>query len=209
MGVHRARDGSGLLRPLGAVALAAPLLLLGAGASDAADEPLAIDDLPTLTASEIADRRMAIDVRQVESIDVREVVAIDVPEIETFEPEVEESGGETVVSLQTDVLFRFGESELTSSATKAVAEAVAELPENAEVAVVGHTDSIGSDQDNQQLSKERAEAVATVIEAERSDLTLEVNGKGESDPVAPNRTGGEDDPDGREQNRRVELRYAS
>ena len=87
------------------------------------------------------------------------------------------------------------------------AAAVADIPDGAEVAVVGHTDSVGSDADNLTLSKERARAVADVIEDERDDLELDVSGKGEKDPVAANDKGGEDNPEGREKNRRVEIRY--
>ena len=37
------------------------------------------------------------------------------------------------------------------------------------------------------------------------DLT--VTGHGDTDPVAPNSKGGEDNPEGRAENRRVEIRY--
>ncbi|WP_338749307.1 OmpA family protein [Janibacter alittae] len=193
------RSGGRLTRPLVAACLAVPLVLLGTSAQAAGDDPLTIDNLPSMPDSEIANHRVGID--------VPELSAITVPDLDAFEPEVEETGDETVVSLQTDVLFRFGESTLTSSATQAVAEAVEELPDDAQVAVVGHTDSVGSKSDNKKLSAERAEAVAEVIEDERDDLTLEVSGKGESEPVEPNERGGEDNPQGREKNRRVELRY--
>lgn len=53
-----------------------------------------------------------------------------------------------------------------------------------------------------------AEAVADAITGERDDLSLEVTGKGESDPVEPNEKGGEDNPEGRgeESPRRVAVR---
>lgn len=53
----------------------------------------------------------------------------------------------------------------------------------------------------------RAQAVADAVAAARPDLVLEVAGRGEAEPAAPNEQGGEDNPEGREQNRRVELRY--
>ncbi len=185
-----------------AAVMALPLGLLGAGGASAADdEPLTVDTLPSLSANEVSGH--------VENISIPDVESIDIPDVESFEPEVETSGDETVVSLDTDVLFRFGEAKLTSSAKDAVADAVADVPDGAKVAVVGHTDSVGSDADNQKLSEERAKAVADVIKKERDDLSLKVSGKGESDPVEPNERGGEDNPEGREKNRRVELRYAS
>lgn len=189
------------LRSGAAALLTGPVLVLGAHWAVAEEEPLTVDTLPPVSANELSGH--------IESIDIPDIEGIDIPDIETFEPEVEESGDETVVSLNTDVLFRFGEAKLTDSAEEAVVDAVADVPDDAEVEVVGHTDSIGSDADNQKLSTKRAQAVADVIEAERGDLSLKVSGKGESEPVAPNEQGGEDNPEGREQNRRVELRYAN
>ena len=83
-----------------------------------------------------------------------------------------------------------------------------DVPDGAQIRVEGHTDSIGSDADNLALSKERAEAVAKAIEAARDDLEVAATGKGEKEPVAPNTKGNDDNPEGREKNRRVEIRYA-
>ncbi len=190
-----------MIRSGAAALLAGPVLVLGVPSAIADDEPPTVNSLPSVSDNELSGH--------IESIDIPDIQSIDIPDIDTFEPEVEESGDETVVSLQTDVLFRFGDAELTSTAKDAVASAVAELPDDAKVQVVGHTDSIGSDADNQKLSTQRARSVAEVIEAERDDLTLEVSGKGESEPVEPNERSGEDNPEGREKNRRVELRYGT
>lgn len=187
-------------RILIAATIVAPFVVVGASTAGAVDdEPLTIDTLPTLSDSEVNEHRSPIDVPEVD--------AIDVPDIDPFEPEVTTSGGSTVVALDTDVLFEFAEAELGESAQEAVAEAVADVPDGAKVTVVGHTDSVGSDAANLKLSKERAQAVADVIEDERDDLELDVSGKGEKDPVADNDKGGEDNPEGREKNRRVEIRY--
>lgn len=187
-------------RILIAATIVAPFVVVGASTAGAVDdEPLTIDTLPALSDSEVNEHRSPIDVPEVD--------AIDVPDIDPFEPEVTTSGGSTVVTLDTDVLFEFAEAELGESAQKAVAEAVADVPDGAKVTVVGHTDSVGSDAANLKLSKERAQAVADVIEDERDDLELDVSGKGEKDPVADNDKGGEDNPEGREKNRRVEIRY--
>lgn len=187
-------------RILIAATIVAPFVVVGASTAGAVDdEPLTIDTLPTLSDSEVNEHRSPIDVPEVD--------AIDVPDIGPFEPEVTTSGGSTVVTLDTDVLFEFAEAELGESAQEAVAEAVADVPDGAKVTVVGHTDSVGSDAANLKLSKERAQAVADVIEDERDDLELDVSGKGEKDPVADNDKGGEDNPEGREKNRRVEIRY--
>jgi outer membrane protein OmpA-like peptidoglycan-associated protein len=85
----------------------------------------------------------------------------------------------------------------------------ADTTEDAVVAVHGHTDSKGEDVCNQQLSEDRARAVAEVISAARSDLELEIEGFGETRPVASNGTSDADDPEGRAKNRRVEIRCDS
>ncbi len=111
-------------------------------------------------------------------------------------------GEETVVSLDSDILFAFGSAELSPSAVSRIADLVADLPPGIAVSVIGHTDDVGTDADNLALSRQRAETVAGAVAAARPDLVLDVEGRGESDPVQSNR-----DPEGREQNRRVELRY--
>jgi len=69
------------------------------------------------------------------------------------------------------------------------------------IEVAGHTDSSGSDQYNQQLSEKRANAVAQYLSAQGVPAARMVTvGAGESHPVASN-----DTPEGRAQNRRVEI----
>lgn len=69
------------------------------------------------------------------------------------------------------------------------------------IEVAGHTDSTGSDEYNQTLSVQRANAVASYLGTRdvRDDRMIMV-GMGELRPVAPN-----DTTQGRQQNRRVEL----
>ncbi|GAA8843989.1 hypothetical protein DUHN55_09970 [Helicobacter pylori] len=185
-------------RALIAAAVTPCVLVVGVGAA-AADEPLSIDDLPSISDSIVASH--------LEPIDVPEVEAIDVPQVLPFTPDVSSSGGDTVVTLDTDVLFDFGSAEMSDEAAAAVASAVTKVPKGEQVTVVGHTDSVGSTSDNLALSKKRAQAVADVLGEKRSDLRLRVSGKGEIQPVEPNSSGGKDNPDGREKNRRVEIRY--
>lgn len=189
-----------VVRGVGGAAFAAALTLGLAGAAQADDEPLSIDDLPSISDAEVDVLRTAIDVPDIQGIDI--------PDIRPFEPEVTTEGADTVVSLDTDVLFEFGKADLSDDAQAAVSEAVKDVPDGAQIRVEGHTDSIGSDADNLALSKERAEAVAKAIEAERDDLEVAATGKGEKEPVAPNTKGNDDNPEGREKNRRVEIRYA-
>jgi outer membrane protein OmpA-like peptidoglycan-associated protein len=74
--------------------------------------------------------------------------------------------------------------------------------------VIGYTDSKGTEEYNQVLSERRAQAVKDYYVQQGIDSDrITVEGRGESDPVAPNVTpSGEDDPVGRAKNRRaVEL----
>lgn len=70
------------------------------------------------------------------------------------------------------------------------------------VDVYGHTDSTGSDQINVPLSEDRARSVADYLSSHGvQPARIGVRGFGSSQPVASN-----DTPDGRAQNRRVEIR---
>lgn len=69
------------------------------------------------------------------------------------------------------------------------------------VVVGGHTDSVGSDQYNQQLSQRRASSVAAYLENQGvASVRLDPVGFGEQQPIASNDTEA-----GRQQNRRVEI----
>jgi len=135
------------------------------------------------------------------------VADIDVPgSISTLE--VEDSRPD-LITLDTDILFAFGSAELSDAAKSAVREIAQKLAATkGQVTVVGHTDSIGSDAANQKLSGARAKAVAQQLQEGlgASGPKVVASGKGESDPVEPNTKDGEDNPDGRAKNRRVEIR---
>ena len=128
--------------------------------------------------------------------------------VRTVETERQDAG-QTVVSLDSDILFAFGSAALPAPATARIGQLVADLPQGVAVAVTGHTDSIGQPAVNLRLSQARAQAVAAAVTAARRDLRLTVAGRGDTQPVAPNTSGGKDDPAGRALNRRVELRYAA
>jgi outer membrane protein OmpA-like peptidoglycan-associated protein len=70
------------------------------------------------------------------------------------------------------------------------------------IEITGHTDSTGSTAHNQQLSEERAHSVAAYFRSQQViPERLITEGFGEKYPIASNETA-----DGRQQNRRVELR---
>ncbi|HEX5534948.1 MAG TPA: OmpA family protein [Actinomycetales bacterium] len=114
-----------------------------------------------------------------------------------------------LITLDTDILFAFGSAELSDAAKSALRDIAKELATaKGEVKVVGHTDSVGSDAANQKLSEARAKAVAQQLREGlgASGPKMVATGKGESEPVAPNSKDGEDNPEGRAKNRRVEIR---
>lgn len=124
-----------------------------------------------------------------------------------FDGRVTDEG--TVLTLEEPILFDFDSSRLKSAASDAlddVAE-VLDFYEDAPVIVEGHTDSVGTTDYNLNLSQERADAVTDALEDRgipASRMTAE--GRGESEPVAPNEDDdGSDNPDGRARNRRVEV----
>ncbi len=106
-----------------------------------------------------------------------------------------------------DVLFDTGQSTLKPGAYTTVdrlASALKEAPDR-KVLIEGHTDSVGSDEYNQELSERRARAVQTAL-LERGVNSSQVSayGKGKTFPVASN-----DNAAGRQQNRRVELVFTN
>jgi outer membrane protein OmpA-like peptidoglycan-associated protein len=107
------------------------------------------------------------------------------------------------VTLTSQVLFGSGQTALTKGALKILGELVSvlnEYPKNM-AAVEGHTDNIGSRPYNQKLSEKRAWNVAKYLISEGIPAErLRVTGYGKDNPVASN-----DTPDGRQNNRRVEV----
>lgn len=107
------------------------------------------------------------------------------------------------------VNFEFDRAVLRQESIPILEAAVNVLNEHPEllVAIDGHTDSKGSDAYNENLSRSRAEAVQDYfvdkgVNADR----LVFRGYGESRPIAPNSLDdGSDNPEGRFENRRVEL----
>ena len=78
----------------------------------------------------------------------------------------------------------------------------------AKVKLEGHTDSKGTEEYNQKLSERRAEAVRQYLikEGAVEKAMISTTGYGELRPIAPNTTkDGKDNPEGRAENRRVEV----
>lgn len=104
---------------------------------------------------------------------------------------VREEGSETIVTISGELLFEYNQSQLRPTARQRLQAVVDALKANpsAEIVVEGHTDSVGSDEYNQQLSQRRAEAVRQFL----VDGGIEMNrvravGRGEQEPIAENDT---------------------
>lgn len=117
-------------------------------------------------------------------------------------------GDNIVVTLPGDVLFDFDKYDIREDARPVLsqlADVLSAMP-GAAVTIVGHTDSMGSDDYNQNLSEDRANSAQTWLADAGVPSPMTTTGKGETSPVAPNeQADGSDNPEGRQQNRRVEF----
>lgn len=107
------------------------------------------------------------------------------------------------ISVTLHVNFPHNSSVIPASNESDVVDLVKILHDNppAKVAIIGHTDDVGSDKFNQTLSEKRSKAmgdklIANGISADRITTT----GMGEKQPVASNKTA-----QGRAQNRRIQV----
>ena len=110
---------------------------------------------------------------------------------------------ETIITLSGEVLFVTDSAELRTEARErltAVAEAMQASPDQHAI-VAGYTDSRGTDSHNRELSLARANTVRDfLMSAGVPAASIRSEGRGESNPIAGNRTA-----DGRANNRRVEI----
>lgn len=108
-----------------------------------------------------------------------------------------------VAKLRSDILFDTGKADLKPQAKENLNQMAAimkKYPENV-LTIKGYTDSTGSVATNEALSQKRADAVrAQLVSAGMPAKTITTVGMGPNNPIADNKT-----PDGRSQNRRVEV----
>jgi outer membrane protein OmpA-like peptidoglycan-associated protein len=103
----------------------------------------------------------------------------------------------------SDVLFDTGKSTLRPGAREKLAKVsgIIQSHPGLKLEVEGHTDSVGGDEYNQQLSEKRAEAVrAYLVQQGIPADSITAKGYGKSRPVVSNATA-----EGRQRNRRVEM----
>lgn len=164
---------------------------LGESQSDlAATQAVAAQTAEALTASETA--RALAEARAADAMAALAKLAA-----------VKEETRGLVITLSGSVLFRTDEATLLPDAQTRlgqVADALLATKEHS-VIVEGHTDSMGSDEHNQDLSQRRAETVrAFLIERGYAAARVRAVGIGEARPIADNATA-----EGRANNRRVEI----
>jgi outer membrane protein OmpA-like peptidoglycan-associated protein len=106
-----------------------------------------------------------------------------------------------VIVNMSDVLFDTGKFSLSSGAREKLAKVAGILVSfpGLAIEVGGYTDNVGSDDMNQKLSENRADAVRDYL-VKQGVLQISAVGYGNTAPVAAN-----DNATGRQQNRRVEL----
>lgn len=113
------------------------------------------------------------------------------------------TGSQLRVILPENVTFATGSATVAADFRPALANIARSLRSypNSTVRIVGHTDSVGSDAANQQLSVDRANAVSRIlVNASVGHTRITYSGRGAAEPITSNATAV-----GRAQNRRVEI----
>ena len=109
------------------------------------------------------------------------------------------------VSLAAGALFDFNKDTLKPEGKQQLDDLASKIGSTArvtDVKIIGHTDSVGAEAYNQQLSVRRATTVRDYLASKGVDQNLmSVSGMGESSPVADNST-----KEGRAKNRRVDVK---
>lgn len=162
----------------------------------------------TKTAAELEEKKSALAERKAalakKESDMNKEVAAQANQLEQELAELKAKETERgLVYTLGDVLFEFNDVELKAEALRKLYPLVTFLKEHPkrDLFIEGHTDGIGSEAYNLQLSQQRAVAVGEFLVS--NGITPEritVYGSGKAYPVASNATQA-----GREQNRRVEV----
>lgn len=117
--------------------------------------------------------------------------------------EVIKAGEGLIVKFDSGILFDFNKTDLKDNARVNLQNLAGTMKNNPEtnILIVGHTDNVGSDSYNEGLSQRRAREVKQFIASQGiPNSRLNIEGRGESEPIASN-----DTETGRSQNRRVEI----
>ena len=110
------------------------------------------------------------------------------------------------LDIPSDISFDTGRADIKPNFRPILDRFASSLGENpaAQVTIIGHTDSVGSDALNSQLSIDRAASARNYLASRGvTQQRVAVDGRGEREPVASN-----DNETGRARNRRVEIYVA-
>jgi outer membrane protein OmpA-like peptidoglycan-associated protein len=116
---------------------------------------------------------------------------------------VTRNGDSITLNMPGNITFQTGSADLNADFFKVLdgVSIVVDEFDKTLVVVQGHTDNVGTDENNQSLSERRAAAVAQYLVGKGvNGQRVMTAGLGESRPIASN-----DDASGRAQNRRVEV----
>ncbi len=116
---------------------------------------------------------------------------------------VRREGEGITVTFASGLLYDFDSDRIRDDAAKNLRALAASLDKypNTDLVIVGHTDSLGSDQYNQDLSERRANAAGAYLSSQGvARARIKTVGRGETEPIAAN-----DTDSGRQLNRRVEV----
>jgi outer membrane protein OmpA-like peptidoglycan-associated protein len=116
---------------------------------------------------------------------------------------VSREGEGIIVKFDSGILFDVNDAAIKADAQTNLKNLAASLQKSPEtnVLVIGHTDNTGTEAYNVDLSVHRAASVKNyLMENDIDKSRLKIDGRGETEPIADNNT-----PDGRAQNRRVEI----
>jgi outer membrane protein OmpA-like peptidoglycan-associated protein len=116
-----------------------------------------------------------------------------------------------MIPFPADVLFDFDKYDIKPDAELALWGLAHKIQQRGpgKIVIEGHTDGLGKDAYNYWLSKQRADAVARWLIIRRIvKLTnITTKGLGHSQPAFPDKLNGQDNPEGRMRNRRIEVRF--
>ncbi len=115
---------------------------------------------------------------------------------------VERVGEGIQVTFDSGLLFGFDSDVIQSNARTNLSSLASSLSkyEQSNLMIVGHTDDVGTDSYNEDLSQRRASAAADYLRSQGVSRRITTLGVGEREPVAANSTDS-----GRQKNRRVEV----
>lgn len=140
-----------------------------------------------------------------------EIPQVKIPEISYPNIYVQENETLVVITLSSDILFDYDQWNIRLDAEKVLGQIsevltgrYAKLPFD----IQGHTDSKGTEAYNLDLSRRRANSVKQwLVTHGIQEERISIYAHGELQAIAPNsNTDGSDNPEGRQKNRRVEIR---